>query len=235
MKASSPQTIIGSFKDWPSRMKSLVTNPKWVIDTLLSAVMAYSLGIGIMYWVLDPLYANLTPTPINDRLLNILGPAIDLNFPSAIGLFFVASTFALYVLWKMPEKIPFILKAFAIAAFSKHLIGPITNLTQPLGAIKDWAYDDIYNDLFFSGHTANTFFAYLLVRKNTKVYKYIVAAGCIFEIACVLLMKLHYTIDVFAAPFIAFGMFTLAKRFFGKNKTEYEKLLPAGSDIRTVD
>lgn len=231
------------FSDWAVRIWSLIRNPRYLIDLLVSAFVAYTMGLGYLYYILKEHYNGLDAyvaagvpgfQPVNDRLLNWLGPALPwLDKPSIIVLFAIAISFSLYVLWKMPEKIPFILKAFGFAAFAKHIVGPITNLVLPLGAYRDH-FDSVHNDMFFSGHTANTFFAYLLSRKNTKVYKYFIMAGVAFEIACVLLMKIHYTIDVFAAPFVAYGMFMLANRFFGKNKVAYEKLLPEGSEIRTI-
>jgi len=38
-------------------------------------------------------------------------------------------------------------------------------------------------------------------------------------------MNLHYTIDVYAAPFFAFGIFHLSKKVFKNNYYEYDKLI----------
>jgi membrane-associated phospholipid phosphatase len=220
-------------REWLFRVKPLFASPRYLVDVSLSAVFLYSLGMGIMYWILEPIYASLPLYPVPDRVLAIL-PTINLNYPSAYTLYSVAAIFCFWVIWRMPEKIPFIMKIFMVMGFSKHLISPITNFTQPLGAIKDFAYDNIYNDLFFSGHVAMTFFCFLIMRKNTKWLKYVILAGCVFEAASVLLMKLHYTIDVIAAPFIAFGIFCGMGKLLEKNKKRYEGLIKDKSRILEI-
>jgi membrane-associated phospholipid phosphatase len=170
---------------------------------------------------------------VPDRVLAAL-PTVNLNYPSAYTLYSIAGVFGFWVIWRLPEKIPFIMKIFTVMGFSKHLVSPITNFTQPLGAIKDFAYDNIYNDLFFSGHVAMTFFCFMILRKNTKRLKYLILAGCVFEGACVLLMKLHYTIDVIAAPFISFGIFCMMNKLLDREKHRYEALIADKSRILEI-
>jgi len=67
--------------------------------------------------------------------------------------------------------------------------------------------DILTKDLFFSGHTATLFLLFLLEEK-----KYLKAAFFISTVVVgisVLLQHVHYTIDVFAAPFFAYGSFRL--------------------------
>jgi hypothetical protein len=65
-------------------------------------------------------------------------------------------------------------------------------------------------DLFFSGHTATLFMLYLVSRQ--KVIKRIFLVGTVLVGLCVLLQHLHYTVDVFVAPFMAFTAYSASKR-----------------------
>ncbi|GBD87345.1 hypothetical protein BMS3Abin03_01277 [bacterium BMS3Abin03] len=67
--------------------------------------------------------------------------------------------------------------------------------------------DILTKDLFFSGHTATLFLLFLL--EERKYLKVIFIISTVVVGASVLLQHVHYTIDVFAAPFFAYGSFRL--------------------------
>ncbi|MBD3360385.1 hypothetical protein GF366_01130, partial [Candidatus Peregrinibacteria bacterium] len=69
------------------------------------------------------------------------------------------------------------------------------------------------NDLFFSGHTAVPFLAFL-VFKESKIFKWVMFAGSILMAITVLLMHVHYSIDVFAAFFITYGIYSISNKIF---------------------
>ena len=69
-------------------------------------------------------------------------------------------------------------------------------------------------DLFFSGHTA-TLFLIFLIEKN-KWLKSLFLFLTIAVAICVLIQQVHYSIDVFAAPFFAYTSYSVLKIF--KNK-----------------
>jgi membrane-associated phospholipid phosphatase len=63
-------------------------------------------------------------------------------------------------------------------------------------------------DLFFSGHTATMFLLYLTVRER---YARIVFLVCTVGVGiAVLIQHVHYTVDVFAAPFFAYCAYRAA-------------------------
>ncbi len=66
-------------------------------------------------------------------------------------------------------------------------------------------------DLFFSGHTSTMFLMYLCV--NNKLIKNLLLFFTIAVGVLVLVQHVHYTIDVFAAPFFTFVAFLIAKKF----------------------
>jgi hypothetical protein len=70
------------------------------------------------------------------------------------------------------------------------------------------------NDLFFSGHAAMPFMAFLIFRKE-KIGKVFLVLTIISS-ATVLLMHVHYSIDVFSAFFITYGIYTFGQWLLNK-------------------
>ncbi len=68
-------------------------------------------------------------------------------------------------------------------------------------------------DYFFSGHTALPFLAALLFWEKTWVRNIYLACTLIFGVAAIL-GHLHYSIDVFAAPFIAYGIYAIRRHLW---------------------
>jgi len=80
-------------------------------------------------------------------------------------------------------------------------------------------YDVLYNthhDFFFSSHTGLPFLL-ALVFWPEKIWRYFFIAASIFMGVSVLLGHIHYSIDVFAAPFMTYSIFALSRRFFPKD------------------
>ncbi|MEK6825615.1 MAG: phosphatase PAP2-related protein [Nanoarchaeota archaeon] len=68
------------------------------------------------------------------------------------------------------------------------------------------------NDLFFSGHTAFPFLGFLMFR-NRYAKAFFLTASLVLA-ATVLLTHCHYSIDVFAAFFIAYGVYVGGTKLF---------------------
>ncbi|UVK57536.1 sphingomyelin synthase family protein (plasmid) [Mesorhizobium sp. AR02] len=71
-------------------------------------------------------------------------------------------------------------------------------------------------DLFFSGHTGAPFLLALMFWKDSRLRFAFLAAAVLFG-AAVLLGHLHYSIDVFAAFFISYGVHDLARFLFRRD------------------
>jgi hypothetical protein len=71
------------------------------------------------------------------------------------------------------------------------------------------------DDLFFSAHTGFPFLMSLIFWHDKK-FKYLFLLCTIIGASAVLLGHLHYSIDVFSAFFITFGIFQISKKFFHK-------------------
>src|SRR6056297_2431209 len=204
-------------------LKTLFTNKKFLLDLFVSA-LGFVLVAGVFFKIyLKEYLANLENNPINDELLNIL-PSIDLDIIATNYIYVLIAVLLGYLLFIKPQKIPFYIKSITMLYFAKYIILPTTNLTYPEGAIHE-SFDTIYNDLFFSGHTAFPVLLYFLTKDETKYLKYFFLVSAFIEGTTVLLMKLHYTIDVYAAPFFAFSIYSLSFYIFGKNYKKYDQLV----------
>jgi len=70
-------------------------------------------------------------------------------------------------------------------------------------------------DLFFSGHTATLFLLFLLTKN--KILKIIFLMSAVTVGIAVLLQHVHYSIDVFIAPFVAYSAFKIITNLHIKN------------------
>lgn len=78
------------------------------------------------------------------------------------------------------------------------------------------------NDLFFSGHTGLPFLIALMFWRHVYLRNLFLFSSIVFGSAA-LLSHLHYTIDVFAAFFITYSIYTLSKKLFRKDYEEFNK------------
>ncbi|TSD66081.1 hypothetical protein FFF34_001380 [Inquilinus sp. KBS0705] len=91
-----------------------------------------------------------------------------------------------------------------------HLVDPISGLF--------YGNASITKDLFFSGHTSTLVLMFLCLQKRTDKI-----IGFIATIALVILLviqHIHYTIDIVAAPFIVYALFTATCYFLKLDKVK---------------
>lgn len=74
----------------------------------------------------------------------------------------------------------------------------------------------ITKDLFFSGHTATICIVYFFAKN--KWLKIFFLASAVAVAIMLLIQHAHYTADVVAAPFIAFGIYRLVLRIYRKSR-----------------
>lgn len=121
------------------------------------------------------------------------------------------------IIWQ-PRRIPFILKSVALFILIRSIFITLTHLAPfPERVFLDPA--DIFRtltyggDYFFSGHTGMSFLLALIYWQEKPVRYFCLAASVLLSVG-VILGHLHYSIDVFAAFFITYGIFVMAQRFF---------------------
>lgn len=154
--------------------------------------------------------AQAHPSP--DLLFRYL-PLWDMRFFYVWGFgFFIALAVAAALLLERP-RLGKLAWGFALLIAVRAVFIVLTPMRLPYEALPITGYA-IYDavgtkltfehDLFFSSHTAMPFLAYLLYRD--KRLKAVFLGLSVLMAATVLLSRLHYSIDVFAAYFITYAL-----------------------------
>jgi hypothetical protein len=172
--------------------------------------------------------ARATSTYVGDVLLDNL-PVVNLNFIIVEGMLFAIAAGIIFLLLQ-PRYILFALKTLALFIVTRAVFMSLTHVGiypghidpgfGPLDSI--YLYFNFQTGLFFSGHTCMPIIAALALWDRPILRYTALALAFIFGVS-VLLAHVHYSIDVFAAPFMAYGIFNMAKYFFPR---EYELIKP---------
>jgi len=170
-----------------------------VFNHLIAAYVDSSAGAYVQDILLDNLPVMNVDLILNDGVI-------------IFGLFIIV--FALI----HPKKIPFLLKSVAFFIFIRAIFTTLTHM----GPAPSRTYldpDDLLirlnagSDMFFSGHTGMPFLLALIFWEN-KIVRYVSLGASLVFGSAVLLGHLHYSIDVFAAFFIAYSIFHICQRIF---------------------
>lgn len=135
------------------------------------------------------------------------------------GLIYFSLILGLFELAKNPERLMFALQVYVLFVVVRMAAMYLVPVNPPQQMIR---LDDPFvqffgtgkvltKDLFFSGHTATLFLLFLVVKNKTL--KTIFLIFTIIVGASLLLQHVHYTIDVFAAPFFTYACYKLALIF----------------------
>ncbi len=159
--------------------------------------------------------------PVGDLFLDLV-PTINLEFLFTYGIYSLVFSVFVYVFLLNPETAPFVLKSYGLLFIFRSAFVGLTHFGPPAG----FFYDGVVfvdgnflqklifkNDLFFSGHTAIPFLSFLIFKEGK--FRWFQFVGAIVMGITVLLMHVHYSIDVFAAFFITYGVYSLSLRLFG--------------------
>ena len=186
--------------------------------TALLGFLMLAAAIGATYWANNYTLAHAS-NKVTDMLLDNI-PTINVNFIFSEGAITFVIIVAALLLYE-PKRIPFALKMMAIFIAIRSVFLILTHIAPPDHASFIDTTDYIYkissgDDLFFSLHTGLPF---LLATAfwNDKYLKYFFLVSTLIGATSVLLGHLHYSIDVFSAPFIAFGVFHISRWFFKKD------------------
>lgn len=218
-------------KEWAgliARYKEFWHNKAIFWETMWSIVI-FVLSLAITYF--SVVYANTfsNGNKVQDIILDNI-PTFDVNFLFFQGgmIFILLAT--LIVLYN-PKSISFAMKATALFFAIRSLFTILTHLSAPI--LATYTYIDFEdpvrqalftftsgNDLFFSGHAGYPFFMAMIFWKDIR-FRIFFLAMTIFGSAIVLLGHLHYSIDVFSAFFIGYGIFEISKRIFKYNYNIY--------------
>jgi hypothetical protein len=177
----------------------------------------------------------LRPTSnyVGDLILDNI-PALDLNFLIVEGAF-LAILFGLILIFRHPRSILFALKALALFIIIRAFFISLTHvgihpesIAPGLGFFDAiYLYLNFQTGLFFSGHTGLPFLFALIFWEHRRTRFVLIGVSILFGIA-VLAAHVHYSIDVFAAPFMAYGIYRLTELFFPRDYALWKKHAPEG-------
>lgn len=177
-------------------------------------------------------YANLyeleyslrpTTTHVGDILLDNL-PVIDVNLIVIQGALLAIVGSVLFIIFFRPRYLLFTLKAVALFIAIRAFFISLTHMGIYPGHVYPepglfsavYTYLNLQTGFFFSGHTGMPFLMALIFWKEYRVRIVFLAMAFLFAVG-VLLAHSHYSIDVFAAPFMAYGILEIARYFFPRD------------------
>ena len=182
---------------------------KFFIAILLTAIMLFIFPVFFQHIEKRQGYI------LNDWLLHFLTP-INVS-PVIFMIIFLLALLGIYRSISQPWLILTFLNSFVILSIARLFSISLVPLNPPHGLIpladpiSKAVYQNgfITKDLFFSGHTSTQFLLFLCL--NKRVDKALTLVGTIIIALLVLIQHIHYTIDVVAAPIMAYLSFVGGK------------------------
>lgn len=202
--------------------KSYLKNKKNLTEFVITAVVVTVVIIAFSHFL--HFVEQRDGVVLNDPFLNAFNP-IDLTWLTFILIYLSLIIFVITTFNK-PDKLLIAFQAYGlmlifrtIAMYLTPFKAPETILLLNDPFVQFFAKGDILTkDLFFSGHTGTLFLVFLLA--ENKTLKTIFLILTILVGTAVLLQHVHYSIDVFVAPFVAFGAYKIIKKIHSKISEE---------------
>jgi len=207
---TTEKTIFNNFKGWK---KELWQHRKLIALSVLMYAIALVLNFAAGRYVEKKINFSVT-----DLVLDHI-PTINLEYLFTYGITIIIALIFIYPLFFKIKELHVVISQFSLLILVRSFFIILTHLQQPADAIisnlpKVFDWFTFNNDLFFSAHTAIPFLGFLLFRKE-KIGIFFFIATLVMA-ATVLLMHVHYSIDVFAAIFITYGTYRFGKFLFKK-------------------
>lgn len=217
------------FRKFIRRWKELLNDRKYVISLIFGfflVLIAFFINFQIAR------YTETVPaTKVGDLLLDWL-PTVDLTFFYTTFSFLTIGIIILYPILFQSELIPFTAKTFAAFILIRSFFIGLTHLgaPEPFYALPHGIDQSAFirffylNDLFFSGHTGVPYLAALIFWKQ-KIIRYSMLLASVIMGATVLLMHVHYSIDVFAAYFITYSIYIVSDKVFNQLNRRFRAII----------
>ena len=174
--------------------------------------------------------------PVHDFILDNI-PMRDVSLLHVHAALTFWTIFTLYAFIR-PGILPFITKTAALFILVRslficltHLGAPANNLVIPDNFSTFFLFT---GDLFFSGHVGGPFLLMLIFWENSK-QRYLYLSATLFFAYIVLLGHIHYSIDVFAAPFITYCIYQFSRLAFVKDYQFLEQELNLDHERRKAE
>jgi len=202
-------------KKWFNNWKTELFEHKFYI---LGALILLTITVIINY--LTGYYVDSFNSPgVQDLFLSLI-PPMNLSILFVEGYMLGLGLLIFYPFFFETKKVAYVIYHFSILVIIRSAFLCVTHLGAPIDAVAvkfPEAIMNIYfqNDLFFSGHVACLFLGFLIFKGKIR-YAFLTLA--VLMGFTVLAMHIHYSIDVFAAPFIAYGTYKMGNWLLKKLK-----------------
>ncbi len=221
-------TVKKTLENW----QKLLGNETFRFSLFLSVIFLVA-GFFLYQQVIRYIDALPNVKAVGDLFLDVL-PIMDLRYIYVYGILVGILVLVSYELFWRPDLIPFSIKFFAAVFVTRSVFISLTHLGPPEGFLitafsqdfSGWPFNHMMhsNDLFFSGHVAYPFMAALITLHRKPLFYFFLTLSVLMG-ATVLLMRIHYSIDVFAAYFIVYGLYHAVKKVFGKTDLDFKHFL----------
>lgn len=188
---------------------------------LLGGILWFLSALLIQHFAYIYVDKHVEGVAVGDLLLNNL-PTVNLDF-LVVQLPLILTLIIVLLFVSKPRYLPFSLKTLALFLIIRSFFISLTHLGASLhqlslneNSIGFGIYDFLYNsknDFFFSGHVGVPFLLGLIFWKEKLWSVFFFTVSAVFGITMIL-AHMHYSIDVFAAPFITYTIFVISKKIF---------------------
>lgn len=184
---------------------------RWELTVTVPALVAVLASLASFLTAVERRSGVVLPDP----LLDSFAP-IDLTWLT-FALIYLGLLVAIGVLIRRPPLLLIAVQGYVVMVIIRMAAMYLVPLEPPLTmiALVDPTVETfgtgttLTKDLFFSGHTSTLFLLFLVA--PGRVWKAVFLTCSLMVAGAVVLQHVHYTIDVFAAPFFAFGALALVK------------------------
>jgi hypothetical protein len=194
--------------------KSFLKDKKHLTEFIITAIIVTAVIVAFSHFL--HFVEQREGVVLDDPILKSFNP-IDLTWLT-FALIYLSLIIFVVTTFNKPSKLLISFQAYGMMLIFRTIAMYLTPFEAPTAIIllddpfvQFFAKGDILTkDLFFSGHTGTLFLLFLLA--ENKSLKSVFLILTLMVGTAVLLQHVHYSIDVFVAPFVAYGSYKIIKK-----------------------
>jgi len=202
--------------------KAFLKNKKNLTEFVITAVIVTAVIIAFSHFL--HFIEQRDGVILNDPILKTFNP-IDLTWLT-FALIYLSLIIFIITTFNKPDKLLIAFQSYGLMLIFRTIAMYLTPFDAPEKIlllndpfVQFFAKGDILTkDLFFSGHTGTLFLVFLLAENRTLKTIFLILT--ILVGFAVLLQHVHYSVDVFVAPFVAFGAYKIIEKIHSKISEE---------------